>query len=377
MGKIRIAVEGCAHGELDKIYSSIVDYEKRSNNKIDLLLICGDFQSIRCPADLDTLACPDKYKRMGDFRKYYTGAAKAYVPTIFIGGNHEASGYLWELYHGGWVAPDIYFLGHANSIIVNGIRICGISGIYAGYDYDLGYFEKQPFNQTNCRSVYHMRSLNVFKFKLITDCVDIMLSHDWPSNIWNFGNKNALLSSKPFFEQDMISGKLGNPALKEILDDIMPDYWFAAHLHTKFAAVYPHENSRKTKFLSLDKCLPKRDFLQIIQIDTPIDDTELNKKLKLEYDPKWIAILRCCSDLFSQEKSKLELPNISVFKEKVALELNALLFENHDFSIPENFQPTASPREEINKIYSNSQTEDFCKKFKLFNHINIGSVVNS
>ena len=33
--------------------------------------------------------------------------------TIFVGGNHEASNYLQELPYGGWVAPNIYYLGYA------------------------------------------------------------------------------------------------------------------------------------------------------------------------------------------------------------------------------------------------------------------------
>jgi lariat debranching enzyme len=43
--------------------------------------------------------------------RYYSGEKKAPVLTIFIGGNHEASNYLQELPYGGWVAPDIYYLG--------------------------------------------------------------------------------------------------------------------------------------------------------------------------------------------------------------------------------------------------------------------------
>ena len=31
--------------------------------------------------------------------------------TIFVGGNHEASNHLQELPYGGWVAPNIYYLG--------------------------------------------------------------------------------------------------------------------------------------------------------------------------------------------------------------------------------------------------------------------------
>ena len=43
--------------------------------------------------------------------RYYNGEKKAPILTIFIGGNHEASNYLQELTYGGWVAPNIYFLG--------------------------------------------------------------------------------------------------------------------------------------------------------------------------------------------------------------------------------------------------------------------------
>jgi hypothetical protein len=51
---MRVAVQGCCHGELDKIYASIqLIHEKYS--KIDLLIICGDFQSIRNNADLQSM----------------------------------------------------------------------------------------------------------------------------------------------------------------------------------------------------------------------------------------------------------------------------------------------------------------------------------
>ena len=33
-------------------------------------------------------------------------------------------------YHGGWLAPSIYFLGHAGCVQVNGVRIAGASGIF-------------------------------------------------------------------------------------------------------------------------------------------------------------------------------------------------------------------------------------------------------
>lgn len=51
---------------------------------------------MRNTADLQTMACPVKYRALGHFHQYYAGAKKAPKLTIVIGGNHESSGYMWE-----------------------------------------------------------------------------------------------------------------------------------------------------------------------------------------------------------------------------------------------------------------------------------------
>ena len=66
---MKIAVEGCCHGELDKIYETLQYIEKKDNIKIDLLLICGDFQSVRNRSDLQAMAVPPKYQRLNTFYK--------------------------------------------------------------------------------------------------------------------------------------------------------------------------------------------------------------------------------------------------------------------------------------------------------------------
>ena len=66
----QVAVEGCGHGELDAIYAQIAKLEQRNGYKVDLLLICGDFEALRNERDMQCMAVPDKYKTMGDFSKY-------------------------------------------------------------------------------------------------------------------------------------------------------------------------------------------------------------------------------------------------------------------------------------------------------------------
>ena len=53
---------GCVHGELNQLYASARAYEKEKKVKIDLVLCCGDFQSVRNKYDMGCMSCPDKYK---------------------------------------------------------------------------------------------------------------------------------------------------------------------------------------------------------------------------------------------------------------------------------------------------------------------------
>ena len=81
-----------------------------------MLLVCGDFQAVRNMRDLQCVAMPEKYRKLGGFAKYYAGQARAPVLTLVIGGNHEAANYFWALtsqivtpvFHGTAVQPRGY-----------------------------------------------------------------------------------------------------------------------------------------------------------------------------------------------------------------------------------------------------------------------------
>ncbi|XP_051259252.1 lariat debranching enzyme [Dicentrarchus labrax] len=348
---MKIAVEGCCHGELDKIYETIAYLEKKEGVKVDLLLCCGDFQAVRNEGDMKCMAVPAKYRSMQTFYKYYSGEKRAPVLTIFIGGNHEASNHLQELPYGGWVAPNIYYLGYAGVIRYKGIRIGGLSGIFKSRDYRKGHHEFPPYNPDTLRSVYHIRNVEVFKLKQIQMPIDIFMSHDWPRGIYYYGSTGELLRKKKFLRQEVESNTLGSPAAEELLAHLQPSYWFSAHLHVKFAAVMQHPPKgnappRVTKFLSLDKCLPYREFLQIVDVPERPGSSE-----GLEYDPEWLAILKATNSLQRTTPHPWNPPENNGLHERWDFRASeAAMMEvvedfNGELTIPDNFSQTVPPYE--------------------------------
>ncbi|KAM7254515.1 hypothetical protein ACFE04_003895 [Oxalis oulophora] len=284
---MKIAVEGCMHGDLEKVYQTLQDIQTTHHIKIDLLLCCGDFQALRNEYDLDSLNVPPKYRQMKSFWKYYSGHLLAPIPTIFIGGNHEASNYLWELYYGGWAAPNIYFLGYAGVVKFGSLRIAGLSGIYKPHHYHSGHYERPPYNHSTIRSVYHVREFDVHKLMQLHHPIDIFLSHDWPLGITDYGDWKKLVRQKDHFEKEIQEKTLGNKPAAQLLQKLRPPYWFSAHLHCKFTALVQHgEGGPVTKFLALDKCLPRRKFLQVIEVESDPGPYEI------QYDEEWLAITR-------------------------------------------------------------------------------------
>jgi lariat debranching enzyme len=260
---LRIAIEGCGHGTLHAIYASIAASCKQkrwSPSSIDLVIIGGDFQAVRNASDLHCVSMPAKYRSMCDFHEYYSGKRVAPYLTIFVGGNHEASNYLQELYYGGWVAPRMYYMGAANVLrltVPNDgkggagettvLRIAGMSGIWNGPHYRKAHVERLPYSYSDLRGAYHVRELDVRKLLQVRTQVDVGISHDWPQGVEWLGNWKQLFRWKKFFEEDAKTGRLGSVAAKQVLEWLRPKYWFSAHLHVKYAAVVKHDGKDQGK----------------------------------------------------------------------------------------------------------------------------------
>ncbi|TDH73884.1 uncharacterized protein CCR75_002951 [Bremia lactucae] len=426
---VRVAVVGCAHGMLDDIYATVnFVNQMNSGTPIELLLCCGDFECMRNMRDLDSMACPPKYRALHAFHRYYAKEKTAPVLTIFVGGNHEASGYLQELHYGGWVAPNIFYLGAAGVINVAGLRIAGLSGIYKQQHYTMGHFESQPFDENTMRSVYHIRELEVFQLSHVQELdktpVNAFLSHDWPRGIEQHGNLHQLLRRKPFFEQDIRTNTLGSPAGEFLMYQLRPEYWFAAHMHVKFAAIVVHpdqpsglkhlanrkaaevdnmqeikenEAAKKTrrqpaitKFLALDKCQPRSDFMQVLDLSTAscattdpdalvcgtIQKTKTDS-LKVMFDLEWLAVLRATHHLASsnrvpprvpQQEMKIESSDIAWVKKRLQDFIAEKKFDKVEGEWITDFVKTAPSHEDKEDpvlVTGNPQTDLLLELLKL------------
>ena len=278
-----IAAVGCVHGEMKRVYASISALEKKLSKKVDLVLFTGDLQTARNKKDLESMAVPPKYKKMGDFHDYFNNNLKIPRLTIAIGGNHECSEYLMEYPNGGFLIPNFYYMGYSSIVKAKGITIAGWSGIYKDHNFNNPRDESIPLNDNTMRSIYHTRKIDYDRLNEYEGPVDIGMSHDWPGNVAYFANTQKIFKDRPWFKQDIENQELGNPYALKLMRKWNPKYWISSHMHYKFSCQvgkndplpsntkFKDPNSVKqpnfTTFIALDKPKGNRlDYLELFEI---------------------------------------------------------------------------------------------------------------
>lgn len=386
---MKVAIFGCLHGRLDKMFQSVESYENENNTTIDFILVCGDCQTIRHRDDLKCLAVPVKYQQTGDFPEYYSGEKKVPKLTIFIGGNHEASNYLMTLPYGGWVCDNMYYMGFAGVVRYKGLRIVGVSGIYNYHNHKKARFETMPLNDDTMRSIYHTRELDVFRLQLLSrraneqNRIDMFLSHDWPAKIYDYGNKEQLLKFKPHFRDDVRKPQgLGSPLTQPLVNELKPKKWFAAHLHCRFYAKVDHDKEKniQTEFLSLNKIedrLKREFYMEVMDVETAEDSKDI-----LYHDAEWLTILRKTIDLefnarycipkindrsgqefFVSEEEIEETIGLMGGPDGLKIERNFIMTEPVIYGRPGGVQPSLD--KDRLRFHKNPQHEELCTRLHL------------
>jgi lariat debranching enzyme len=317
-------------------------------------------QAVRNAQDLNCMSVPWKYRYLGDFHPYYSGEKRAPVLTLVIGGNHEAANYFSELYYGGWLAPNIYYLGAVNVLRYGPLRIAGISGIFNRGSYAKPHHERLPYDRDELRSIYHVRECDISKLLQVRSPVHIGISHDWPRRVEWFGDYQQLFASRPHFFESAKVDNLGSAPAEQVMHHLRPRYWFSGHMHVRYAAEVEHSvtaaadmfnrlavsehvqaqlprsmsrmafRSRKgastpsspiatntiTHFLALDKPGPDREYLELLEIDSgtvakheltsPYMQKTPQGKFVPYYDEEWLSILRASGEsLISRDSTSV------------------------------------------------------------------------
>lgn len=118
------------HGDMYKMLRLLQAWQARFRHQLAFVLQVGDFEPHRDTTDLATMDAPAKYRKLGDFPNFYTGRVVFPWPVYFIGGNHEPYGFLDQTLLGAQIAKNCHYLGRVGSVVVAGLKIVGVSGIY-------------------------------------------------------------------------------------------------------------------------------------------------------------------------------------------------------------------------------------------------------
>src|SRR5690606_15116197 len=111
--------------------------------------------------------------------------------------------------------------------------------------------------------------------------------------------------------------RFGSQANAQLLARLQPRHWFSAHMHVKYAAVRRHESGRETRFLALDKILPRRGFLQMLDIDGA-NGANAAAPLEFAYDAEWLAVVQRTHDLMRPRVATPRPPVVAVSDADVA-----------------------------------------------------------
>lgn len=220
---------GDVHGEMYTMLGLLTSWESQFRQKLAFVLQVG-FEPIRHEADLATMDAPKKYLKLGDFRDFHSGKVEFPWPIWFIGGNHEPYGFLDQTPLGATITKNCHYLGRVGSVVLEGLTIVGVSGIYKE-DLFL-HTMRPPLSQIGSRSNKDYISFTQSEISqaLNFQSVDILMLHEWPKGIIKPEDLDTFHKWRPgsHFED------VGNEYAQMLVESLQPKLVVCGHMHKRY-----------------------------------------------------------------------------------------------------------------------------------------------
>ena len=369
---MRVFAAGCIHGYWEKLYNEV-----KNLGNIDLVLVNGDATTFRTKEDLESTSSLEKAKRItedrkngtekpkdkkeqdidqlyGTFHKFYNGELTFPCMVIVIGGNNENMDLLFKLPFGGFIAPNIFYLGRAGIIEYKGIRISGFSGIPSKDDFGKKVTEKFPIRGEDIYTSYYTRSFSPFQLFLYSIFVtnneskrpNILMSHDWPSGIPKHFEKTFPKWRRGLVDEDK-ENTFGNEFGGLLIESLKPINTTAAHHHLQFTRKY-----KGTNFYAMSRP-EKKEWYSVFDV-YPSKNAQNDDKIR--YSKEWIAILKATDDYMKDPSLSTDIKDWKSKKGKIAPKVMSMI-------PPELVNLEAIPFDND----PDKATQTFCEKFGMQN----------
>lgn len=256
--EVHFAAVGDVHGQMHAMVRLLSDWERRAGRRLAFVLQVGDFEPTRDEEDLQTLAAPAKYRKLGEFSDFHSGRSTFPWPIWFIGGNHEPYGFLDTMPNGGLVAPNCHYLGRAGRVELLGLRIVGLSGIFSPN----GIEGRPPVSEiaTTKKKLYTYFSQDDVTRALEGGPADIVMVHDWPERAVAPADQAELVGRRRYRTPE----GPGNAYARMLVDLLDPQLVLAGHLHWRYRSWI----TTTTRFAALGHIDTEREAFAVFRVDS-------------------------------------------------------------------------------------------------------------
>lgn len=212
---MRIAIFGDIHGHWISFRDAVLRLHAEA--PLDLVLQVGDAQPVRDERDLAYMPVPERYRALGDYALIQHDPWP--IPTLFIGGNHEPWNVLEALPEGGFLQPNLEYLGRSGIRTFDSLRIAGLSGVHSPRAFDKPR-HPWPFPPDQARDASYYRRGDLDRLAKLAP-LDILLLHEWPSQME--------AARKPDWPRQW--EQVGAEPLGKLVATLKPRFVFCGHMH--------------------------------------------------------------------------------------------------------------------------------------------------